>query len=157
MNNLITAFGSCMLIFHAHEPSVGSDQASDVRICSFQCCQCDSELLSAVLVGFWSLVSINVFHIIYVIFHVFGFQYFHIFLFIFSGSAAANTFAQVFSCIALFFFIRWQRLHEKTWGGEFCGCYFETVVCKATCLPIFKIPSQSTFCYFSLFLEKIKF
>ncbi|XP_043114932.1 solute carrier family 47 member 4 isoform X2 [Puntigrus tetrazona] len=33
----------------------GSAQASDVRICSCQCCQCDSELLSAVLVGFWSL------------------------------------------------------------------------------------------------------
>uniref|UniRef100_A0A8C1U5T9 Multidrug and toxin extrusion protein n=1 Tax=Cyprinus carpio TaxID=7962 RepID=A0A8C1U5T9_CYPCA len=33
------------------------------------------------------------------------------------GSAAANTFAQVFNCFALFCFIRWQRLHEKTWGG----------------------------------------
>ncbi|XP_051965808.1 multidrug and toxin extrusion protein 1-like [Xyrauchen texanus] len=33
------------------------------------------------------------------------------------GSAAANSFAQVFNCFALFCFIRWQRLHEKTWGG----------------------------------------
>ncbi|NP_001289183.1 solute carrier family 47 member 4 [Danio rerio] len=33
------------------------------------------------------------------------------------GSAAANTFAQVFNCFALFCFIRWQKLHEKTWGG----------------------------------------
>ncbi|TRZ00945.1 hypothetical protein DNTS_004786 [Danionella cerebrum] len=33
------------------------------------------------------------------------------------GSAAANAFAQVFNCLALFAFIRWQRLHEKTWGG----------------------------------------
>nr|XP_055052613.1 solute carrier family 47 member 4 isoform X1 [Misgurnus anguillicaudatus] len=33
------------------------------------------------------------------------------------GSAAANTFAQVFSCFCLFCFIRCQKLHEKTWGG----------------------------------------
>ncbi|RXN07623.1 multidrug and toxin extrusion 1-like protein [Labeo rohita] len=33
------------------------------------------------------------------------------------GSAAANTFGQVFNCFALFCFIRWQKLHEKTWGG----------------------------------------
>ncbi|KAA0702047.1 Multidrug and toxin extrusion protein 1 [Triplophysa tibetana] len=33
------------------------------------------------------------------------------------GSAAANTFAQVFSCFSLFCFIRWRKLHEKTWGG----------------------------------------
>uniref|UniRef100_A0A8C2FF03 Multidrug and toxin extrusion protein n=1 Tax=Cyprinus carpio TaxID=7962 RepID=A0A8C2FF03_CYPCA len=33
------------------------------------------------------------------------------------GSAAANTFAQVCNCFALFCFIRWQRIYEKTWGG----------------------------------------
>lgn len=50
------------------------------------------------------------------------------FLCTFSGSAAANTFAQVFNCFALFCFIRWQKLHEKTWGGEcqYWGSYFET-------------------------------
>ncbi|KAI7800439.1 solute carrier family 47 member 4 [Triplophysa rosa] len=33
------------------------------------------------------------------------------------GSAAANSFAQVLSCFSLFCFIRWRKLHEKTWGG----------------------------------------
>uniref|UniRef100_A0A8B9JA26 Multidrug and toxin extrusion protein n=1 Tax=Astyanax mexicanus TaxID=7994 RepID=A0A8B9JA26_ASTMX len=33
------------------------------------------------------------------------------------GSAAANSFAQVFSCFALFTYIRIKKLHVKTWGG----------------------------------------
>ncbi|KAI4898726.1 hypothetical protein NFI96_024105, partial [Prochilodus magdalenae] len=33
------------------------------------------------------------------------------------GSAAANSFAQVFSCFALFAYIRLKKLHVKTWGG----------------------------------------
>uniref|UniRef100_A0A8C1T3A4 Multidrug and toxin extrusion protein n=1 Tax=Cyprinus carpio TaxID=7962 RepID=A0A8C1T3A4_CYPCA len=44
-------------------------------------------------------------------------NYFLIFSVHFSGSAAANTFAQVCNCFALFCFIRWQRIYEKTWGG----------------------------------------
>uniref|UniRef100_A0A8B9HIY1 Multidrug and toxin extrusion protein n=1 Tax=Astyanax mexicanus TaxID=7994 RepID=A0A8B9HIY1_ASTMX len=33
------------------------------------------------------------------------------------GSAAANSFAPIFSCIALFTYIRIKKLHVKTWGG----------------------------------------
>ncbi|KAK3561007.1 hypothetical protein QTP86_023198 [Hemibagrus guttatus] len=33
------------------------------------------------------------------------------------GSAAANCFAQVFSCFSLFAYIRFKKLHVKTWGG----------------------------------------
>ncbi|KAI5098937.1 hypothetical protein C0J45_11076 [Silurus meridionalis] len=33
------------------------------------------------------------------------------------GSAAANCFAQVFSCFTLFAYIRLKKLHVKTWGG----------------------------------------
>ncbi|KAL6471177.1 hypothetical protein MHYP_G00198270 [Metynnis hypsauchen] len=33
------------------------------------------------------------------------------------GSAAANSFAQVFSCVAIFAYIRLKKLHVKTWGG----------------------------------------
>ncbi|XP_047676462.1 solute carrier family 47 member 4 isoform X1 [Tachysurus fulvidraco] len=33
------------------------------------------------------------------------------------GSAAANCFAQVFSCISLFAYICFKKLHVKTWGG----------------------------------------
>ncbi|XP_062872663.1 solute carrier family 47 member 4 [Trichomycterus rosablanca] len=33
------------------------------------------------------------------------------------GSAAANSFAQIFTCFALFAYIRFKKLHVKTWGG----------------------------------------
>ncbi|XP_076832821.1 multidrug and toxin extrusion protein 1-like isoform X2 [Brachyhypopomus gauderio] len=33
------------------------------------------------------------------------------------GSAIANSFAQVFSCFALFSYIRLKKLHVNTWGG----------------------------------------
>ncbi|XP_030632195.1 solute carrier family 47 member 4 [Chanos chanos] len=33
------------------------------------------------------------------------------------GSAAANALAQVLNCIILFVYIRWKKLHAKTWGG----------------------------------------
>uniref|UniRef100_A0A671MQ36 Multidrug and toxin extrusion protein n=1 Tax=Sinocyclocheilus anshuiensis TaxID=1608454 RepID=A0A671MQ36_9TELE len=53
------------------------------------------------------------------------------------GSAAANTFAQVFNCFALFCFIRWQRLYEKTWGGEVLSV----------------LGNQATLCYFRMLSE----
>ncbi|KAM4742309.1 multidrug and toxin extrusion protein 1-like [Anableps anableps] len=34
-----------------------------------------------------------------------------------SGSAAANTLSQIYICSFLFAYIRWKRLHLKTWGG----------------------------------------
>ncbi|XP_048009363.1 multidrug and toxin extrusion protein 1 [Megalobrama amblycephala] len=33
------------------------------------------------------------------------------------GSAAANSFSQISSCLLLFAYIRWKKLHVKTWGG----------------------------------------
>ncbi|XP_066520432.1 solute carrier family 47 member 4 isoform X2 [Hoplias malabaricus] len=33
------------------------------------------------------------------------------------GSAAANSFAQIFNCFAIFAYIRLKKLHVKTWGG----------------------------------------
>ncbi|MCJ8740113.1 hypothetical protein PDJAM_G00055080 [Pangasius djambal] len=33
------------------------------------------------------------------------------------GSAAANCLAQIFSCFSLFAYIRFKKLHVKTWGG----------------------------------------
>nr|XP_043887925.1 multidrug and toxin extrusion protein 1-like isoform X3 [Solea senegalensis] len=34
-----------------------------------------------------------------------------------SGSAAANSLSQVYVCAFLFAYIRWKKLHLKTWGG----------------------------------------
>ncbi|XP_058490980.1 multidrug and toxin extrusion protein 1-like isoform X1 [Solea solea] len=34
-----------------------------------------------------------------------------------SGSAAANSLSQVYICAFLFAYIRWKKLHVKTWGG----------------------------------------
>ncbi|XP_054901358.1 multidrug and toxin extrusion protein 1-like [Poeciliopsis prolifica] len=34
-----------------------------------------------------------------------------------SGSAAANTLSQIYICSFLFAYIRWKRLHVKTWDG----------------------------------------
>ncbi|XP_037631742.1 multidrug and toxin extrusion protein 1-like [Sebastes umbrosus] len=33
------------------------------------------------------------------------------------GSAAANTLSQIYICTFLFAYIRWKKLHVKTWGG----------------------------------------
>ncbi|KAF7218677.1 transcript variant X2 [Nothobranchius furzeri] len=33
------------------------------------------------------------------------------------GSAAANTLSQIYICVFLFAYIRWKKLHVKTWGG----------------------------------------
>ncbi|TNN66076.1 Multidrug and toxin extrusion protein 1 [Liparis tanakae] len=34
-----------------------------------------------------------------------------------SGSAAANSLSLIYYCISLFAYIRWKKLHVKTWGG----------------------------------------
>uniref|UniRef100_A0A3Q3N3A5 Multidrug and toxin extrusion protein n=1 Tax=Labrus bergylta TaxID=56723 RepID=A0A3Q3N3A5_9LABR len=34
-----------------------------------------------------------------------------------SGSAAANTLSQIYICALLYAYIRWKKLHVKTWGG----------------------------------------
>uniref|UniRef100_A0A8C2XFF3 Multidrug and toxin extrusion protein n=1 Tax=Cyclopterus lumpus TaxID=8103 RepID=A0A8C2XFF3_CYCLU len=34
-----------------------------------------------------------------------------------SGSAAANSLSQIYICAFLFAYIRWKKLHVKTWGG----------------------------------------
>ncbi|KAK5868817.1 hypothetical protein PBY51_009794 [Eleginops maclovinus] len=34
-----------------------------------------------------------------------------------SGSAAANALSQIYICAFLFAYIRWKKLHVKTWGG----------------------------------------
>ncbi|XP_033969230.1 multidrug and toxin extrusion protein 1-like isoform X1 [Trematomus bernacchii] len=34
-----------------------------------------------------------------------------------SGSAAANALSQIYICVFLFAYIRWKKLHVKTWGG----------------------------------------
>ncbi|XP_069390797.1 multidrug and toxin extrusion protein 1-like [Paralichthys olivaceus] len=34
-----------------------------------------------------------------------------------SGSAAANTLSQIYSCVFLFAYVWWKKLHVNTWGG----------------------------------------
>uniref|UniRef100_A0A3P9JGL2 Multidrug and toxin extrusion protein n=1 Tax=Oryzias latipes TaxID=8090 RepID=A0A3P9JGL2_ORYLA len=38
------------------------------------------------------------------------------------GSAIANSLSQIVICLLLFGYIRWRKLHEKTWGGWTTNC-----------------------------------
>ncbi|XP_024121634.1 multidrug and toxin extrusion protein 1 [Oryzias melastigma] len=38
------------------------------------------------------------------------------------GSAVANSLSQIVSCLLLFGYIKWKKLHEKTWGGWTTDC-----------------------------------
>ncbi|XP_063002870.1 multidrug and toxin extrusion protein 1 [Elgaria multicarinata webbii] len=51
------------------------------------------------------------------------------------GSAWANTIAQYSQAIALFLYIRWKKLHVKTWGGWSTECLQEWNVFMALAIP----------------------
>ncbi|XP_066492561.1 multidrug and toxin extrusion protein 2-like [Tiliqua scincoides] len=51
------------------------------------------------------------------------------------GSAWANTIAQYSQTIALFFYIRWKKLHVETWGGWTSACLQEWDVFMSLAVP----------------------
>ncbi|KAG8008606.1 Multidrug and toxin extrusion protein 1 [Nibea albiflora] len=41
------------------------------------------------------------------------------------GSAIANSLSQIVTCLMLFYYIKWKKLHQQTWGGWSMECLQE--------------------------------